>query len=75
MPGVIVKLLMKVGDEVQTGQAVAVLEAMKMEHQLTAPADGVVDEIFVKEGQRVEEGAIVLSLAAPGPKSERQSPG
>ena len=44
------------------GQAVVVIEAMKMEHQLTAPADGVVVTVFVAEGDQVETGAALVEL-------------
>jgi biotin carboxyl carrier protein len=73
MPGVIARILVVRGASVLSGQTVAILEAMKMEHQLNSPADGVVGEILVSEGERVEEGAVILSLAAQGPESESES--
>jgi 3-methylcrotonyl-CoA carboxylase alpha subunit len=73
MPGVIARILVVRGASVLSGQTVAILEAMKMEHQLNSLADGVVAEILVSEGERVEEGAVILSLAAQGPESESES--
>jgi acetyl-CoA carboxylase biotin carboxylase subunit len=63
MPGKIVQLLVKPGDEVKRGQPLAVLEAMKMEHTLSAPADDVVESVNVSAGDQVAEGTIVLRFA------------
>ncbi|HJL15275.1 MAG TPA: acetyl-CoA carboxylase biotin carboxylase subunit [Sandaracinaceae bacterium LLY-WYZ-13_1] len=60
MPGSVVKLVVSEGDRVTTGQTLAVMEAMKMEHSIGAPHDGVVTEIQVKEGQQVSEGAVLV---------------
>jgi 3-methylcrotonyl-CoA carboxylase alpha subunit len=60
MHGRIVKVNVGPGDEVTAGEALAVLEAMKMEHRLTAPRDGLVTEITVREGQQVDQGALVM---------------
>ena len=57
MPGKIVRVLVKVGDEVKEGQGLVVVEAMKMENELKAPKAGKVTELVVKEGQAVESGA------------------
>ncbi|HEY1088611.1 MAG TPA: biotin/lipoyl-containing protein [Archangium sp.] len=62
MPGKIVKILAKVGDEVTEGQGVVVVEAMKMENELKAPKAGKVTELFVKEGATVENGANLLTV-------------
>jgi 3-methylcrotonyl-CoA carboxylase alpha subunit len=62
MPGRITALLVAVGDRVKTGQSLAVVEAMKMEHTLTAAIDGVVAEIKVAVGSRVVEGQAVIRL-------------
>ena len=56
MPGKIFKLLVKVGDKVQAGQDLLVLEAMKMEHTLVAPHEGQVASCSVKIGDLVELG-------------------
>ena len=60
MPGKIVKIFVKVGDEVTEGQGVAVVEAMKMENELKSPKAGKVTEIITREGATVENGAPLL---------------
>ncbi|WP_193615384.1 biotin carboxylase N-terminal domain-containing protein [Desertimonas flava] len=62
MPGAIRRVLVSAGDTVTAGQPVVVIEAMKMEHRLTAPADGVVVTVFVSEGDQVETGAALVEL-------------
>jgi 3-methylcrotonyl-CoA carboxylase alpha subunit len=62
MPGRVVALLVEAGQAVKQGQALAVTEAMKMEHTLTAPEDGVVSEITCGVGDQVAEGAELLRL-------------
>ncbi|PXW96097.1 3-methylcrotonyl-CoA carboxylase alpha subunit [Sphaerotilus hippei] len=62
MPGRIIGFLAQPGQRVQAGQALAVMEAMKMEHTLTAPRDGVVAELMFAAGDQVSEGAELLSL-------------
>jgi biotin carboxyl carrier protein len=62
MPGKVVKILVAKGAKVTRGQGVAVVEAMKMENELSSPRDGVVKEIAVSEGQPVEGGALLLTL-------------
>jgi biotin carboxyl carrier protein len=63
MPGRIVRILVNAGDVVSKGQGVMILEAMKMENEIHAAADGTVDEIFVTAGQTVEAGADLLHVA------------
>jgi biotin carboxyl carrier protein len=60
MPGKVVKLLVKEGQEVGAGEGVVVVEAMKMENELKSAIAGKVKEIFVEEGQVVESGAKLL---------------
>ena len=60
MPGRVLDLRVAVGDTVSAGQTVLVLEAMKMEHPVNAPEDGVVTEVRVTEGDQVESGALLL---------------
>jgi biotin carboxyl carrier protein len=62
MPGMVVKVEVAVGDHVKAGQGVVIVEAMKMENELKAPADGVVSHIAVEAGQTVEKGALLLTL-------------
>jgi biotin carboxyl carrier protein len=63
MPGRVVKVLVKEGAEVDTGDAVVVVEAMKMENELRATRPGVVARILVKEGDRVEGGAVLVEMS------------
>jgi biotin carboxyl carrier protein len=62
MPGRIVRVSVKKGDSVQKGTSLLVLEAMKMENDIQAPSDGVVDALFVEAGQTVESGAELAHL-------------
>jgi 3-methylcrotonyl-CoA carboxylase alpha subunit len=62
MPGKIVAVLVKEGDNVKRGTPLLVLEAMKMEHTITAPADGVVERLRYKVGDQVEEGAELVGF-------------
>ena len=64
MPGKIVQAPVAEGDVVTKGQVLVVLEAMKMEHALTAPSDGVVAELKVKLGDQVSEGVVLARLTA-----------
>ena len=64
MPGKVVSFAVQAGDKVSKGQALAVMEAMKMEHTIAAPADGVVAELLYAPGDQVTEGAELLKLTA-----------
>jgi 3-methylcrotonyl-CoA carboxylase alpha subunit len=64
MPGKVVSFAVKAGDKVKAGQALAVMEAMKMEHTISAPQDGTVAELLYAPGDQVAEGAELLKLAA-----------
>ena len=63
LPGVIISVDVKEGQAVRKGQKVAVLEAMKMENEIQAEADGTVVAILVQKGDSVLEGAEILKLA------------
>jgi propionyl-CoA carboxylase alpha chain len=63
MPGSVVRVAVAVGDAVTAGQPILWLEAMKMQHQITAPADGVVRELPVSAGQQVDVGAVLAVVA------------
>jgi acyl-CoA carboxylase subunit alpha len=65
MPGNVIRLGAAVGDTVTSGQPLIWLEAMKMEHTITAPADGVLAELNVDNGQQVEVGAVLARVEAP----------
>jgi 3-methylcrotonyl-CoA carboxylase alpha subunit len=62
MPGKVVQVLVRVGDRVKRGQALMVIEAMKMEHTIAAPADGTVDRVNYDAGDRVDEGVELIAL-------------
>jgi len=62
MPGTVFKLLVKEGDKVEAGQAVIILEAMKMENELQAEKGGTVTQVSVAEGDKVDEGAVLIVI-------------
>jgi biotin carboxyl carrier protein len=62
LPGKVVKVLVKVGDEVKEGQGLLVLEAMKMENEMKSPKGGKVTEVRVREGQAVEANAGLVAV-------------
>ncbi len=62
MPGLIVKVYVKVGDQVDAGQGLVAMEAMKMENELRAPSAGRVKSIPVALGAAVEKGAVLVEL-------------
>jgi 3-methylcrotonyl-CoA carboxylase alpha subunit len=62
MPGLVKVVTAKAGQVVQSGDRLAVLEAMKMEHSLLAARDGVIAEVLVSEGDQVEAGAALIRL-------------
>jgi len=63
MPGTIISVAVKVGDQVVPGDEVCVLEAMKMQQALKAEWTGIVNEIHVETGQQIQGGDKILSLA------------
>jgi propionyl-CoA carboxylase alpha chain len=64
MPGTVVRVAVRLGEEVGAGAPVVVLEAMKMEHSVSAPHDGTVTEIGVTEGQTVDVGTVLALVEA-----------
>ena len=58
----VAEILIAEGDEVEEKQPIAVIEAMKMETNILAPAKGVVDKIYIKEGQQVKAGELIAKL-------------
>jgi propionyl-CoA carboxylase alpha chain len=76
MPGTVLRIAVSAGDRVRAGQPMLWLEAMKMEHQITAPADGVVSELPVAVGQQVGVGTVLAVVAAEPPApTEPPAPG
>ncbi|MGW4801958.1 acetyl-CoA carboxylase biotin carboxyl carrier protein subunit [Nonomuraea sp. NPDC004297] len=62
MPGNVLRVEVRPGDRVVKGQAILVLEAMKMEHRISAPADGVVAGVHVEKGRQVDAGAVLAII-------------
>jgi biotin carboxyl carrier protein len=62
MPGRVVRVLVAQGDAVRKGTGLLILEAMKMENEIQALADGTVQEVFVTPGQTVEAGADLMHI-------------
>ena len=62
MPGLVVRVNVKQGDEVQTGQPLVVMEAMKMENELRSTSAGIVSSVRVQPGVAVEKGAVLVEL-------------
>ena len=66
MPGTVTRVAVAAGEQVEAGQVLVVLEAMKMEHPLRAPTAGVVAALHVAVGQQVETGAVLAVVEQPG---------
>jgi biotin carboxyl carrier protein len=64
MPGQVLKVLVEVGQQVSSGDALVILEAMKMEQTLRAATDGVVEAVLVKQGDVVAPGDRLVEIAA-----------
>ncbi|MFY9548550.1 biotin/lipoyl-containing protein, partial [Miniphocaeibacter sp.] len=62
IPGTILKVLVHVGDEIKSGDPLAVVEAMKMETNIVSPVNGKVESVTVKDGEMVEAGQLLLRL-------------
>ena len=63
--GTVWKIEVKPGDEIESGDTVAILESMKMEMPVETEDDGVVETIHVSEGQAVKEGDLLVTLTEP----------
>jgi 3-methylcrotonyl-CoA carboxylase alpha subunit len=70
MHGKVLAVMVSPGEAVSKGQRVAIIEAMKMEHALTAPIDGTVGEVAAEAGWQVAEGAMILRIDASGEKAD-----
>ncbi len=64
MPGLVTRIEVEVGQAVRAGEAVAVIEAMKMENELKAEGEGIVARVLVTSGQAVEKGAVLVEFSA-----------
>ena len=63
MPGKVLALQVTHGDQVKSGQVLVLMEAMKMEHQITAPLDGTVTEVLASEGDQVDNGQLLVVVS------------
>lgn len=63
MPASVVKVLVSKGDAVKNGQTLVILSSMKMENAIAATADGIVEDIYITEGENIEAGRVLLQLA------------
>lgn len=63
MPGLVRQVNVQVGDQVDSGDALFILEAMKMENVLKSPVNGIISDLFVKPGESVEKNQILLSFS------------
>jgi len=65
MPGLVLKILVRLGDVVTKGAPLLILEAMKMEHQIVAPRDGEIAAVNCREGELVQSGVELVTLKEP----------
>ncbi len=65
LPGLVLDVLVKVGDPVKAGQKIMVLETMKMENHIPSPFDGVIKSILANKGDTVSEGQALFEIARP----------
>ncbi len=66
MPGMIVRVEVGLGQEVRAGDGLVIVEAMKMENELRAEADGTVKAVLVETGEAVEKDQVLIEFEAPG---------
>lgn len=62
MPGTILDVKVNIGDKVNNGQVVLVLEAMKMENEIVSPVDGTISSVTVKKGDAVDSGDVLITI-------------
>ena len=72
MPGKVLSVAVADGAQVEAGQLLLILEAMKMEHRITAPTAGTVKAMKVKEGDQVANGAMLVMIDENGSKNDGQ---
>ncbi len=70
MPGLIVGVRVSAGDNVRKGQTVVILESMKMQNELKASLDGVIDKVMVQQGQTVDKDAVLVTIKPSAPDDE-----
>lgn len=64
LPGLITKILVKIGDQVKVGQVLLIMEAMKMDNEIQSTTSGEVSEINIKEGDNVLEGDLLMKVSS-----------
>jgi 3-methylcrotonyl-CoA carboxylase alpha subunit len=64
MPGVVIALHVEAGDGVAEGQPLVLIESMKMQTQIAAPRDGIVERVHLRVGDQFERGAVLVALRA-----------
>jgi len=74
LPGVIVSIPVREGDEVKKGQTIVVIEAMKMESEISSPVDAKIGKIMIKERSLVQEGDVLMSLEGDEVKPPQNKP-
>jgi biotin carboxyl carrier protein len=74
MQGTVLKVLVAVGDEVEAGQPLVVLEAMKMENEIASPGGGVVEEVLAEVGKTASAGEVLVRVGASGRAEPEPSP-
>lgn len=70
MPGKVLQVLVQAGQQVTAGDGLLILEAMKMEHRMTAEAPATVRAVHVIDGQMVDAGAVLIELEYPSPDTQ-----
>lgn len=63
IPGNIIKILVNKGERVKEGQSLAVIEAMKMETNIVAAIEGIIEEVYVSEGQPVKTEELLMKIS------------
>ena len=71
MPGNVIRVLVKSGERVSRGQQLLVMEAMKMEHAIVAPVDGVVEKVLFNPGDLVQNGSELIEFTQLETTKER----
>jgi biotin carboxyl carrier protein len=73
MPGKVLAIRVEPGATVEKGQLLVILEAMKMEHEVTAPEAGTVQAVLVEVGQQVDAGTVLVTVESGPPKDLREA--
>ncbi|MDR1556728.1 MAG: acetyl-CoA carboxylase biotin carboxyl carrier protein subunit [Tannerellaceae bacterium] len=62
LPGTLIRTLVKEGQQVEEGELVMILEAMKMENRILAPVSGIVKKIYIKEGDKISKNHLLIKI-------------